>query len=47
VAADLAENGIWYVAGTWSRAKDMDDLPDFVKGTRVLVASGSTGFGVT
>jgi hypothetical protein len=42
-----SENGIYVMSpGTWSRAKDMDDLPDFVKGTRVLVASGSTGFGV-
>lgn len=42
-----AENGIWNAqAGAWTRAKDLDAVDDFLKGTQVWVVEGSTQSGL-
>lgn len=44
---NAAENGIYVMqSGAWARAKDWDSIEDFMRGSRVLVGGGSTGFGM-
>ena len=44
---DQTENGIYDASATaWTRAKDFDGARDVVKGTQVLVTSGTTAAGI-